>query len=101
MGDVLLELGEPQTRVAVGGGWPVAAWRKIATGDDLGAVRHRRSLELADLEKAIEEHPEPFLDFANCVRVPCFLRKVRRPRAAISLPPRVPRQKRDLGGPQP
>ena len=44
---------------AVGGRAPVAARRQRAAGRDLRPVRQGRALELAGLEKAVQEHPQP------------------------------------------
>ena len=44
--------------------------------------------------------PQPFLDVGKRVGVLRLLRKVRRPRAAGGVAPRVPREKRDLRRPQ-
>src|SRR4051794_33578266 len=58
-GDVPPELLEPGHGVAVGWRAPVAAGGQRAAGAHLRPVRHRRALELAEAEEALEEDLEP------------------------------------------
>jgi len=67
--DVALELVQPDLGVAVGRRAPVAARGERAAGGDLGAVGHRRALELAEAEEALHEHAEPLLDRRQVVGV--------------------------------
>ena len=66
-------LGEPGGSARVARRAPVAARRQRPAGPDLRRVRHRRALELARAEEALEEHPEPVLDLRERVLVAALL----------------------------
>src|SRR5439155_22272270 len=71
-----LEVGEPHIGDAVGRRAPVAAGRERAARSNLGAVWKRAPLELARLEKALEENAQPLLDLRERVLVlPCAPRQ--------------------------
>src|SRR5579871_511324 len=93
---VALEFVEPDAGVAVGRRTPVAARRQGAAGRHLGAVRHRRALELAEAEEALQEHTQPALDELEVVRAPAVVREAGRPRAALDVAPGMARQEGDL-----
>src|ERR1700730_8037350 len=59
------EVLEPDLGDGVGGGAPVAARREGAAGRDFRAVGQGRPLELAELEEAVEEDPQPLFDFGK------------------------------------
>ena len=55
----------------------------------LGRVRQRRAFELAGLDEAVQEHPQPCLDRGKVVLVAPVLGQQLRPRAAAAVTPRV------------
>ena len=66
---------------------PVAAGRQRATGADLRCVRDRRALELAGLEEAVQEDPQPMLDLLEAVLVAALGRDQIGPGAALAVAP--------------
>src|SRR4051794_21466256 len=83
-GNVPFQIVEPRLRGAVRRSAPVTAWGERAAGRDLGAVRHGRTLELAEAEEPVHEHGEPTPDLGQAIGTPPVLREAGRPVA----PPR-------------
>jgi hypothetical protein len=64
-----------------------------------GTVRHRRALELAALEEALQEHLEPSADRREVVFATLVLGHGVRPRSALAVAPRGGRKEGDLARP--
>ena len=99
---VRLELGQPDVGVAVRGARQSPRGDRLPPDDDLGAVGHRRALELADARRsATRNTAQPLPDRREVVGVLRVVREIRRPRPARRVAPGVPGEERDLGRRQP
>src|SRR5207237_6772318 len=68
-GDGLPQFLQPHRRLGIARRPPVPSRREGAARADLRAVGDRAAFELARLEEAVEEHPQPLLDRRQVVFV--------------------------------
>src|SRR5215472_14972213 len=98
IGHTGFEFLEPHRSLGIGGRAPVAAWRQRAARRNLRAVGQCGSLELAQFEEAIEEHPQPALDLGQRISTLRRFRRIGGPSAVSRIMPGVPGQIGDLRG---
>src|SRR5579863_9337823 len=91
-----IELAEPGRCLAIAGCAIVSAWRQRTAGADLGTVRDRAALELAESEKAGQENPKIRFDLPDIV-LPALVGLDFRPGTEGRIAPRAVSQECNLG----
>src|SRR5882724_5491984 len=64
---IVAQFRQPDARLRIAGGAPVAAWGERAARADFGAIGKGGALELTHLEESVQEHLEPLLDRGQVV----------------------------------
>src|SRR5205814_1723197 len=97
-GHILPQFCQPYLSLGIAGRTPIASRGQRSARANLGAVRNRRTFELAELEKSMKKYLKPFLYRTQVVCKSLFQGNQIRPVSSGSITPGMIGQKRDFAG---